>query len=157
MTLFDTLYATQAEYWDCNQSERLSYDDPIEALEYYVDCYLSADCDVEAEILKMPAPTLEAYARNVISEEEIRTAAQHAFENVCEGFSEEYGDPDGDADIDWKKHFPAFEAVVKAAYMDAKVWRCDSVKTFEISNEDLLGLMMSARPDWFVKEIKSDV
>lgn len=146
----DKFVGIQADYWDCRDSEQLTHEDPISALEEYVEIHLTPGCDVEKEVRDMGDISVEAYVRGVIDESDVTSAAEFALESACDHFSDNYGDPDGEYDnLDQAKHLPAFEAVVRALYADAKVWRCEVAQTVVVTPDEVLEILRVERPDWF--------
>jgi len=62
MTL-DEITALNADFYECGDPDMLSWTDPVEAIERYVDLHLSPACDTEAEIRAMSGVTLTAYRK----------------------------------------------------------------------------------------------
>lgn len=152
MSARDKFADIQADYWDCEDAERLTFDDPISALEEWVESHLVPGDDAESEIRGMGDVSVDAYTRNSLNDADITSVAEQAMEVASEHFGDNYGDPDGDPDadgLDSAKHLPVFEAAVRGFYADARVWRCEVIATVVLTPDEVLELMRAERPEWF--------
>lgn len=158
MSALDKFDGIAADFWACNDPDRLTHEDPISALEEWIDSHLSRDCDVEAIIREMGEISVEAYSRVAIRETDIDSALDRAIEAVEQHFDEDsdYHDPDGDHQIFsvdvLAKHRPAFEAAVRALVADAIVWHCESTTVVTLTPDETLEIMRVECPEWFEKE-----
>ena len=158
MSARDKFVGIKAEYWACNDPDCLTHQDPISALEDWIDSHFSREGeDAEAVIREMGDIAVEAYSRVAIREADIDDAIDRAIEVVDEHLQEQdYHDPDGDhqmfsVDV-LTKHRPKFEAAVRALVADASVWHCDVTATVTLTPDETLEIMRVERPDWFEKE-----
>lgn len=150
MSARDKFNGVHADYWDCSDPEGLTHEDPISALEEWIDSHLEPGCDTEAIIREMGNITVEAYERDTISDGDIQSVAEQALDAACEYFCENFGDPEGDDhDLNVAQYKPAFEAAVRALYADTKVWRCSVTSTVELTPDEAIEIMRVERPDWF--------
>lgn len=158
MTARDRFNGIEATFWDCQDSEHLTHEDPIEALESFVDSHLERGRDTAEVIREMGAITCEGYERKTISESAIIEAAELALDTVVEDLDDpdEYGDPDGDRamfKVDaLAKHRPAFVAAVRALIADAFVWQCERTHSVELTPDETIEILREERPDWFEAE-----
>lgn len=158
MSARDKLSGIEADFWDCEDPEVLTYVDPISALEACVENHREGERLTEEIIREMGAITVSAYRRATITEELIRDAADSALDRIVEEFDEsDLGAPDGDHpmfSIDvLAKHVPAFEAAVRALVADAKVWHCKVAQTVELSPDETIEILLVERPEWFGAEL----
>jgi hypothetical protein len=147
----DKLVALGGDYFDCDEDrEELTHDDPLSALEDYVDGSLRPNMspdEIRDAILGFGTVTVHAFAHLVVSEKEIVRAVDGVIDHLDERWSEEYGDPDGDHHINVDKE--RLEAVVRAAYAASPVWRCEESGKVELTADEVLEIMRAERPDWF--------
>lgn len=159
MSARDKFVGIGADYWDCSDSvEQLQYDDPISALEYHLDGWLSPGCDVETILRGLDDVEVYPWHRKTIPEGEAEGLADRLLEHLQEILEEDedYADPDGDHDIfssaTLGKHQPAFVVAVKSLIADASVWQCEPGKPVTLSPDEVLEIMRVERPDWFEPE-----
>lgn len=152
LTKFDGI---EADYWDCSDApESLSYDDPVEALEHHLDCWLTPGCDTEAELRSVGGVNVTAYVRAKVAPEESERITDHLFEVIDEWLGENtiLGNPDGGRLLPKSvrdKRRAALRAVVDAICADADVWHCEPTRAVELDSDEVIEIMREHRPDWF--------
>lgn len=154
MTARDKLAGIEADFWDCQDAEVLTFLDPISALEACVENHRDERA-TEDVIREMGTISVSAYKRKTITEGLVRSLADTALDTVVEELDEngEHGDPDGDhplfsVDV-LAKHRGAFESAVRALVADAKVWQCEVSRTVELSPDETIEILLVERPEWF--------
>lgn len=148
MTDFD-----HATYYDCMESERLEHESVEAAIEAYLDGWAEPDCDMVALIKARSPIEVEAYERQEVSEDWIKSMAEDLFERFQESFAEDFGDPDGDyPDVDKEglaTAVPLLTTALKGIVAHANVWHCDKCGSREYSAEEVEAMMREENPQWF--------
>ncbi len=143
----------EADFYDCGYAERLSHKSVEEALEEFVDGWLSPDCDV-VKILHedVGEVTVQCFKRGVIPEKVKEHLTKYMLDQLDEWYAnEEYADPDGGG-----RNVAAMEAAVKPmraavdAYLGAtEVWSCDQTATVTLTPEQVEVMLRAYCPEWF--------
>lgn len=131
-----------ADYYDYHQdSEALSHEDPVEALEAFLDDL------TEAEVADLKDVTIYAFKRRVVADKWVGNTADRLAEQASEWWSEEYGDPDGDFSLDTDGLRAACLSALTAAVSTASVWVCEQVAQKTYSAAEALTLVRPSSPD----------
>lgn len=159
MSAIEKLKAIQGDdYWDCSDdTEQLTHSEPLEAIEYHLDGWLSPNCDTEAVIREKCSDGLTVYAwqRKTVTDADVERVADDCLDAAEEAFGEqlELSDPDGDGSdfnkADRERARPLFEAAVRSLYEGAQVWACERFAKVELTCDELLELCRSEFPHWF--------
>jgi hypothetical protein len=125
--------------------EHLTHTDPAEAVEYYLDGFLSARFDVRAAIAQACPLTLTAYKRDEVCVNELAgTMAARLSEEAAETWNDEHGGPDGQMSLD-ERAVKAFETAVRlllaSLYASGASWNCSPCGSVELSADDVAELM----------------
>jgi hypothetical protein len=147
---FDT-----ADYYDARESERLQYEAPWDAIEEYLETWMERGCDVEAVIRERGEITVRALDRMTLTPEWIAALAARLLDHAHDGFTEEFGDPDGGDDgLSDKIHgryAPMMIDLLTKFYQHADVWPCVQVAERTYDTDEILAMARAERPDWFEK------
>lgn len=147
-----------ADYYDCNcDRERLTLASPEEAIEQYLDGFMSPGCDV-LKVIAMNTPLeVTAFVRKTVDPKDAQLWAARIADQVNEWWlDEEYGDPDGDMDGPGDLEFQnAVTAALEAAMKRTEIWACETVGERLFSEEEVVALMRDHCPDWFEDESDS--
>lgn len=141
-----------ADYYACEDSDQLEHDTEEEAIERYLDSYMSPTCDVAAIIAEHCPLTVQAWTRKVIPPSVAGYLADRLADELNEWWSDEdYRDPDGDRrdGPGDKKFIHDITPLLSSALERVQVWTCDrtGTKTYEL--DEVLAMMRSACPGWF--------
>ena len=140
-------------YFDCGDAERLQHEDVEDAVEEWVEMWLSPGCDVAAEIRAHAPVTVTEYQRAVVDDGFALGVAGALLERAAESFGEEFGDPDGDDDgigeDEQAQLLPAMVAVVRRLYDSARVWNCEKIGERVLGAEEVEKMMRAHNPSWF--------
>lgn len=152
-----------ADYYDCaDNAEHLEHGTPVDAIAAYVYDWAEVMPD-KPDVAKFIAEemtlqertlgafTVTAYARMVITENDLRTAAEMAAEYALEQLDDEYGDPDGgyateDAPLLADALLPTLREWVKEHF---HVWNCKRVAQRTYTAAEVDALLREHRPEWF--------
>lgn len=154
MTARDKFNGIKADFWDCMDSEVLTYLDAISAIEACIESHIDRASPVEVQIREMGPISVEAYRKRQHSTSDLDDAVDRAIDEAREALEdEEHADPNGDHPMftvdALAKHRPAFEQAVRALAADAKVWQCEVAQSVELTPEEVIEIMLSERPEWF--------
>lgn len=120
-----------AKFYDCRDSEQLSLGTEEEAVEEWLEFWMTPGVDVVALIAKQAPVTVRGYDPEVIDvDREAKSMAESLIERAIEYFDENFGNPDGDTEIAEGAEKVAEEAVRAALvtlYGNMHVWRCEEV------------------------------
>jgi hypothetical protein len=130
-----------AKFYDCRDSETLSYQTPEESLHDYFETYYEPGQTLRETIIDRAPVTVTAYdPEDGPSDKWILARIECALEDLEECYSENWGPPDDPA---WEKD-KANELrdkllpVVRDWLKGVNVWQCKKVGTREYSEEELL-------------------
>ena len=146
----------EGDLYDCRDSEELFCGSPEEALEEYIDIFLTKDCDVSAVIREYAPIKVTAWNRMEVGDDWVKRIAERAQEEAAEAFAEEFGDPNGDAvdaigDGVLTRTAPLFEAAVRALVSEGSVWGCERAGEVMLSAEEVEALLREHCPEWFTE------
>lgn len=156
MSARDKFKGIRADFWDCQDAERLTHLDPISALEAIVDCHREIESSTEATIREMGEISVDAYRRAELTEQHVDDAIDRALEAAREALEEEseLGDDESSAhpmfsiDVLFQQR-PAFEAAVRAMAAKAKVWKCELAISIALTPDETIEILRGERPEWF--------
>lgn len=142
--------AKTAVFWSCLDPEQLSLESPEEAI---VERFDREDMDPLAVILAKRCPlTVKGYAPVDLDFDWVESLSERAVEMFEESINDEYGDPDGDSQIDTPKR-EALDVAIKAAFRAAvegmRPWSCEVVETREYTAEQVEAILRAECPEWF--------
>ena len=137
--------------YDTADSENLTHDTPVGAIEEFLDDFMSPGCDVAAIIAEHSPIEVTGSAREVVTPGNISGLADSLVADVDTWWTDNFGDPDGDGLNDQQLERDIASAI-EAAVKRATVWRCGSVGTREYSEDDVVAMMREQNPGWFEKE-----
>lgn len=141
-----------ADYYDCTGSEVLEHVTILDALEAYLDDFLSPHCNTAAIILDHAPYKVTAHQRKTVDDAWIRSTAEVLLEEASEAFDQEFGDPDGNSEVPG----PSEEAtlaliqVLKAYYKGYRVWQCEESGSQVFTAHEVEVMMRQENPDWFL-------
>jgi hypothetical protein len=140
----------KGDFYSCTDPERLTHEEPWEAIEEYLDGNMTPRmtvAEVEAMILD-GSLTVTAYVPMPITEGEIKRWSESLTEQLEEFFGEEHADPDGEDPLCEKAEDIMLRAVTKIVKASHN-WSCQESGTIELTGEQVLALAREERPDWF--------
>lgn len=152
----DKTAAREPDYYDCRDSEELTWTEPDEAIESYLDSRgVLHPGMTEAEVLDaLPETvTLKGYARMVISEGEIDNRAGDVLEGLLENLHVQYGNHDDGPDNATPAMNEAARAFVKAVVAEYEPWACEVVSEEEV---DVEAWVREHCPDWLKDDTKEE-
>jgi len=140
------------EFYSCTDGERLEYESPEEAIESWVDGWLSPGCDTAKIVHEtLPVTTVGCYKRSVIPDKWKVDLVERLLDELDERFADsDFADPDGAPDNEAKT--AAAKAMREAvdAYLDkAGVWACEQVAEVELDKEQVEAILRAHCPEWF--------
>lgn len=142
-----------ADFYDCCDRERLSFESPEEAIAEYLESYQVPGADTSALIREHSPVVVTCYRRGAgPTDKWIGARAEHCLEVVAEVFEEEWGDPDGNDAFDGGAHAeaqPAMVAVLKKFLAHATVWPCERCGEVSLEAEQVEAMMREHCPDWW--------
>ncbi len=149
----DDIAFPEAKFYECGDPEVLSHEEPMEALEAYLDPDLNprmTAAEVVAAIRQRPVAVM-AYNPMKISEKQIESWADNLLESLGETFSDEHGNPDdGPCDAFPDDAEEVMRAAVASIIRRSHVWGCEVVGKVTLSPDQIETAMRRYRPDWFV-------
>jgi hypothetical protein len=149
---FDT-----ATYYDCVDSEEYSHETPEDAVEAYLDGFMTPNCDAEKTIRETLAGvgsehlTVKAYNRSEVPPKWVDAVACQLVACANDAWREEYGDPDGDGfDAQATKYLgEEFARALQWVIAQEQVWACSKCGERRYTVEEVLALMRTHNPGWF--------
>jgi hypothetical protein len=138
----------EPEFWDCQDSEVLDHTDKDDAIEYFLDGWLSGKMTKDEVLKALPETTeVKGYAKMKVN---YRESWLSPLEDVLERLDEEYGDPSGG---DYSKPTDRMKAAekefLKVIVEEYEPWMCEEVCKEEINT---LEWVRENRPDWLEDE-----
>lgn len=133
----------QTLLWGREDDERLTYTDPDEAIEAYIDDY--------------PQDELAEYTVTVCEFRPMKpkyNGARRVVERVLEDLDEDYGDPDGDGSRPTPAMLAAAETFIAAVLAEYRGWSCEP--TGERVTVNALEWTKEHRPDWLEPQRPTD-
>jgi hypothetical protein len=144
---FDT-----AEYYDWRDSETLTDESVEECLENLFDFWHVPGESIAASIDKHSPVTINAYAREIMSEDWVDSMGSYLLETLQEQWADNFGDPDGD-DLDVTPgHMATLVATVRLLIQGWAVWRCEKVAEREYDADEVEKILRAQCPHWFKEE-----
>lgn len=142
------------DFYDCRGSERLTHESPEDAIEEWIDLWLSPGCDTSAMIREHSPVKLSVFRRMSQDETWIERRARNALACLAEEFSEEYGDPDGYLDDGLgleaqKECLPAVVQAFRAFLAHGTSWGCEVVATVVLDAAEVEAMMREHNPGWW--------
>ncbi len=140
------------EFYSCTDEEHLTCQCPEEALEQFLDGYLSPECDVAAVIREIGEVTVKAYQPVVLSEESIGALALQLVERARDQWREKCGDPDGDVDLEpgpLAETEKQISAILTELFATQTPWSCEQCGEVTLTPEQVDGIMRDECPEWF--------
>lgn len=141
--------AAWVAYWDCDDSrENLVHDDLRDAVEHYVDGYLSPGCDVAA-VVRANFPdglTVYGWERKEVSLSWLHHTADDLAEQFGFAFDEEFGGGD-DRLIDKKieaEIAAGIGQVLDAVRERLTPWQCEQVAETTLTVDEVLEVLRGA-------------
>lgn len=136
-------------YWDCDeQRESLVHDDLWDAVEYYVDGYLSPGCDVAAVVRENWPDGLTVYAweRKEVTPTWLHVTADNLAERFSREFDEEFGGGDDPAiDEKLEAEIAAGIGTVLDTVRERLVpWQCERVAETTLTVDEVLEVLRVA-------------
>jgi len=147
---FDT-----ATYYDCVDSEEYSHETPEDAIEAYLDGFMTPNCDAEKTIRETLAGsehlTVKAYNRDEAQPKWADAVARQLVERANDAWTEEYGDPDGDGFGAQATRYLGEEFAKALRWVIAReqVWACTKCDERRYTVDEVLALMRTHSPGWF--------
>lgn len=141
----------KAEYYDASgDPESLSHSSPEEAIEHMLNSWAEPGCDMRALIAEYGACTVTAYARAVITDEELARRAVGCTENFAENFDDDHGGDDPTFSTEALATIATGMANLFRAAVDAsQVWACEKCGKREYTVEETEAMMREHCPEWF--------
>lgn len=143
-------------FWTCDDgAERLSHDDLLDAVEEYIDGFLSPGCDTEAILRDQVSPlTIFGYTRCEVTDGHLEQLADDLAERLAELVGEdEWGDPDGNHEVLSDENRKAIEARFAAVLREERhrivPWACEVTQTVEVEGDELVAMVREISPSWF--------
>lgn len=142
--------------FDEPNSENVRFTTPLEALEEILaEHTLAVTGDVEAWLeSQVEFVHITAYQRESVTEGTVEEEADWHLETLRERFGDEYGDEDGDdriADEHLAEVKKRFTDAIAFYYSKAFVYRCKSLRSWTLDNNDILELIRQIFPAWLKK------
>jgi hypothetical protein len=149
-------------FWSCDDgAETLSCTELEEAVEEYVDGFLSPGCDTEAILREKVSPlTIYGYTRVEVRDRDLDNLAEWLSERLAELVEEdEWGDPNGNYRVINDEGAAAFTARFAAVLREERArivpWTCEVTTEVEIEGDELVAMVRDCCPYWFEKEVGS--
>lgn len=148
----------EADFYDCRDSDRYTHHTPAEAVEEYLEMFMTLECDTSVMLTEHAPVTITAYRRNTIPMRWLEQQAGNLLEQLAEAYAEaeEWPDPDGSdnglgkaAELDAQ---PAMLAAVQKFMAHAKVWSCSKIGEVILNADEVEAMMREHRPDWWEVE-----
>ena len=142
------------DYYDCNESERLTHESPEEAIEFAVEDWYEAGRSM-ADVIRAHGPLrVTSYTPKVVPEEWIADLAEMLLEKADERWGEEFCASDNDGDYGpGPEHFEAIQTkltpLLVEFFKDSTPYDCVEVGHVDLTPEQVEAIMRKARPDWF--------
>lgn len=146
------------EFWTCDDgAESLSHTDLRDAVEEYVDGFLSPGCDTEAILREKVSPlTIYGYARAEVTDQRLADLANDLADNLQERLDDGYddwSDPNGNHQVitdDGKAKLAEHFCTVLREHRGLIVpWGCEVTKTVTVEGDELVRMVREICPDWF--------
>lgn len=148
--------ASAETFWSCDDgAESLSHTELSDAVEDYVDGFLSPGCDTEAILREKVSPlSIYGYSRIEISDRDLDNLAEFLVDRLAEACDEdEWGDPNGDHHVLDKAGQAAFTARFAAVLREERKhivpWTCAISKTVLVEGDELVAMVREFCPYWF--------
>ena len=143
-----------ADFYDCEDTERLSHESPEEAVEYLVYCWATPKSDMVKLIAEHSPLTVTCYRRMKLDEKDYERIARSCADQAAEAWAEDWGDEDGiddyqitDADIN--RALPTFVEAVRAIYSEKNPWPCEPCGMVALDAAQIEAMMREHAPEWF--------
>lgn len=137
------------KFYACDDAERLSHEEPTEAMEEYLGNFLApgmtlaeVECALDQDI------TVTAYVPMEVTDTQIKIWAESLTENLEEMFRDEHGDPDADHPLCGEADAIMLEAVTKIIRA-TPAWSCQESGRIDIPGEKVLAFARQEWPEWF--------
>jgi hypothetical protein len=128
-------------WWDCEDPDILSYEEPDAAIENYLDC-LAVD-----NVSELPETvTLNAYAKVEVN---LEKEAADVLDYLLDFWNDEYGGPDDRPEEATSSMKAAAEEFIKKVFAEYDVRACEKVSEREINVQEWV---KKNRPDWLEKD-----
>jgi acyl carrier protein phosphodiesterase len=142
------------EFYDCCDSEGLEHESPEEAVEEFLDAFMTPGCDVAAVIRKRAPVRIVAFRKRALAEEWLKRVARRCLDDAGEQFAEEYGDPEDMVSdgLDLAAHSDALQGMVAALrglFKHARAFQCEEVGRAYLAAPAIEAMMREHRPEWF--------
>lgn len=138
-----------AGWYDCDEDrERLTHQDPTEAIEEAISGLMPGEHGTEADMREAWPEELTVYTwqqRTV----DVSGLADDAVAALSEQWGEEYGDPETDDDGGFGELAEPLAALITEHVKGKHVWRCDEPESFVVGIDDLVGLAKLEWPERF--------
>jgi len=142
-----------AELYEIGDGEELSWTTPEEAIEQWLDGWLSPGCDAEKIITEHTPLTVTAYVRMKVDERFVQRRAEFMMEDFAEAFCEDYMNPNEHTELVGEKEATVqLIALLRDLIAKQNIWACDPVAKKEYSTDEILKMMREENPDWFEKK-----
>lgn len=140
-----------AAFYDCEDRnpENLVHDTPEDAIADFLEWRNGFDGEqgMIETIRGLESLTVEAYQPRPLDEKWIDNAAESLAERLQDDWAEDFGDPDGDHQIE--PDVDALREVVRKAVEGVHVWQCEVVASRTYTVEEVEAMMRAHAPEWF--------
>lgn len=146
-------FETSHDFFDCRDSEVLSHETVEEAIEEYLDGFMTRDCDVAKLIAEHTPLEVRGFDRKPLDHGFADQSAGWLLESALEQFEEEYGGGDYPLIEETDQAAVAAKEQIAAAlrilHASVSVWQCEENAKREYSTEEVEAMMRENNPDWF--------
>lgn len=144
-----------AMFWDCSDPEQLTHDNIEDAVEYYIDGFLSPGCDVEKVLREdLGGLTVNGYTRAEVTDKFLDSQAEHLAEVFWEQIHEdEWGDPNGNHENITPEGRRLLKErlgqVLREVRPYIEPWACEVTTKVVMDEDELVAFCRELRPEWF--------
>lgn len=145
-------------FWDCSDPEQLTHDNIEDAVEYFVDNFLSPGCDTEKVLREdLGGLTVKGYTRAEVTDKFLDGMADHLAERFHEQIHEdEWGDPNGTHENITPEGMRLLEEKLRVVLREIRPyiqpWACEVTTEVKMDADELVAFCRELRPQWFEKE-----
>lgn len=136
------------DYYDCADPEDLTWTEPAEAIESFIDGFLSPNMtteEIRAAVEKHCPLVVTGYKRRPVGDADRQSYVFALSEHLLEAYDDEYGDPNGNVESIDEDDFGAVAVLLRAAvdkFCDAaQVWACDKVAQREYTADEIMEII----------------
>jgi hypothetical protein len=136
------------EFFDCADSEVLTWSSPVEAIRHFIGDFLSPDTtpeEVRAAVVQRCPLVVSGYAREQVDEARRRAFVSALCAKLLEDYEEEYGDPRGESKFISDAALTEVRRLMRVAVdrfcESARAWPCRKVAERSYSVEEIMEIM----------------